>query len=40
MSKDRDYRESKVGGKTFKVFNLRRRKGGGGFEFSFPKLPN
>ena len=37
MSEDRDYRESKVGGKTFKVFNLRRRKGGGGFEFSFPK---
>jgi len=37
MSEDKDYRESKVGGKTFKVFNLRRRKGGGGFEFSFPK---
>ena len=37
MSEDRDYRESKVGGKTFKVFNLRRRKGGGGFAFSFPK---
>lgn len=37
MSEDKDYRESKVGGKTFKVFNLRRRKGGGSFEFSFPK---
>ncbi|MFL2938179.1 MAG: hypothetical protein ACJZ7A_03670 [Opitutales bacterium] len=38
MSGDKDYRESKVGGKTFKVFNLRRHRGSGGGGFNFPKM--
>jgi len=38
MSENKDYRESKVGGKTFKVFNLRRHRGGGGGGFNFPKM--
>lgn len=38
MSEEKDYRESKVGGKTFKVFSLRRHKGGGGGGFNFPKM--
>jgi hypothetical protein len=39
MSENKDYRESKVGGKTFKVFNLRRHRGGGGGWLNFPKMP-